>query len=562
MCAANSRSPGCTAGGDRALTQLPKQQQKEFKSTGKISNPEFLTSATHDVRNLPFNPYDYQKLLASGVIGTVPKRALGTRVAIIGAGAAGLCAAYELMKVGLEPVIYEASDRIGGRIYSHPVKRDPASVLELGAMRVPTEQQVFAFYKKTFKIKAVTFPNPGTVDTMLWWENKQYRWDKGTKPPPAIANVRAKFGAFLSHAVPGASGWRNASPLEKSDIWDKAVKQFENSSLLSALTSTGTWSYDELNLLGILGLGTGGLSAQLQASALEMFRAFFGMWISDEQILGNDYGLGLESLTSTFWRQQVTTPGGVTSLKKMQRKERLRPGVVAIRPTASRKGVEIEDAAGHCETFAATILTCTTRAAQLGIHIEDALLSTDVWGALRRLHYTSSTKIMCSSRTKFWLDEKLPVVTLTDRPTRATYFMDYGANAKGGALLLSYTWGDDSNKLMALSRRELRSMCKKVLGELYGPAFRKQKLSDFRVISWQQEAGYHGAFRLDYAGQYQDHNALFNQARSSVKGGSKDGFFLAGEGASWEGGWIEGGLQTGLDASCCTIRLLGGTINA
>ena len=201
-----------------------------------------------------------------------------------------------------------------------------------------------------------------------------------------------------------------------------------------------------------------------------MFRAFFGMWISDEQILGNDYGVGLESLTNTFWHQEVATPGGVTSVKKMQDKERLRPGVVAIRSTAGRKGVEVEDANGHCETFAATILTCTTRAVQLGINIEDALLSTDVWGALRTL-------------------------------------------------------------------------CENVLGELYGPAFSKQKLSDFRVISWQQESGYNGAFRLDYAGQYQDHNALFNQARGSVKGGSKDGLFLAGEGASWEGGWIEGGMQ-------------------
>jgi tryptophan 2-monooxygenase len=115
---------------------------------------------------------------------------------------------------------------------------------------------------------------------------------------------------------------------------------------------------------------------------------------------------------------------------------------------------------------------------------------------------------------------------------------------------------------MAMSENQLRAMCGNVLGELYGPAFSKQKLSDFRVISWQQEPGYNGAFRLGYAGQYHDQNALFNQARASVAGGSKDGLFLAGEGVSWEGGWIDGALQTGLDASCCTIRLLGGTINA
>jgi tryptophan 2-monooxygenase len=545
-----------------SLKQLPKSQQQEFERTGKICNPEFLASSTHDVRDLPINPYDYSNLLAKDAIGTVPKEALGTRVAIIGAGAAGLCAAYELMKVGLEPVIYEASERIGGRIYSHPVKGDRANVLELGAMRIPTEQKVSAFYQKAFKMEAVPFPSPGKVDTMLWWEDNQYRWQGGDPSPPVIANITKKFVTFLADAIKDASGSGSQSHVEKSDMWDNLVKKFDNLSLLGALTSTGDWSFEELNILGILGLGTGGLAAQLQVASLEMFRAALGAWITDQQILGNDYGVGLESFTNTFWCREVATPGGVNSVRKMQRRESVRRGVVAIRSTAGRKGVEVEDVSGHCETFAATILTCTTRAAQLGIGIEEELLSKDVWGALRRVHYMSSTKIMCSSKTKFWQEENLPVVTLTDRPTRATYFLDYGEEAKGGSLLLSYTWGDDSNKLLALSQKQLRDMCKNVLGELYGPAFSKQKLSNFRVISWQEEAGYNGAFRLNYAGQYQDNNALFNQASKSVADGSKDGLFLAGEGTSWEGGWIEGGLQSGLDASCCAIRLLGGTINA
>lgn len=544
------------------LSQLPKDQQQEFESTGKISSPQFLLATTHDVCDSPFNPYNYQKLLANGVIGTVPKEALGTRVAIIGAGAAGLCAAYELMKVGLHPVIYEASGRIGGRIYSCPVTSDPASVLELGAMRVPKAQEVFAFYQNAFNIDAAPFPNPGTVDTMLCWDDQQFRWYPGTTLPPVIADVGVKFVTFLADAVKQAGGSDNGGPLDQCHMWKNLVARFGNSNLLSALASTGSWSAGELNILGALGFGTGGLAAQLQVASLEMFRAFIGLWINDQLIYGNSYGAGLESLTNTFWRKEAATPGGVASIQKMQEQERCRPAVVAIRSTANRTGVEVVDADGNCETFAATILTCTTRAAQLGIKIDDALLSTDVWGALRRVHYVSSTKIMCSSKTKFWEDEKLPVVTLTDRPTRATYFMDYGPKATAGSLLLSYTWGDDSDKLMALSENQLRTLCENVLGDLYGPAFSKQELSDFRVISWQQQAGYNGAFRLSYAGQYEDHNALFNQSRASVAAKSKDGLFLAGEGVSWEGGWIEGGLQTALDASCCTIQLLGGTINA
>ena len=52
-------------------------------------------------------------------LAQLPAGAHGTEVAIVGAGMAGMTAAYELMKLGLKPVIYEAS-RMGGRLRSQP----------------------------------------------------------------------------------------------------------------------------------------------------------------------------------------------------------------------------------------------------------------------------------------------------------------------------------------------------------------------------------------------------------------------------------------------------------
>jgi NADPH-dependent 2,4-dienoyl-CoA reductase/sulfur reductase-like enzyme len=40
------------------------------------------------------------------------------RVVVIGAGLAGLCAAYELDGLGYEVTVYEARDRVGGRVHS------------------------------------------------------------------------------------------------------------------------------------------------------------------------------------------------------------------------------------------------------------------------------------------------------------------------------------------------------------------------------------------------------------------------------------------------------------
>jgi protoporphyrinogen oxidase len=40
---------------------------------------------------------------------------MGSEVAVIGGGLSGIVAAYELMKLGLKPVVYEQG-RLGGRL--------------------------------------------------------------------------------------------------------------------------------------------------------------------------------------------------------------------------------------------------------------------------------------------------------------------------------------------------------------------------------------------------------------------------------------------------------------
>lgn len=54
------------------------------------------------------------------------------RIAIIGAGIAGLNAAYRLKQAGYGATIYEAQERIGGRIYSAKDQLGPGLVTELG----------------------------------------------------------------------------------------------------------------------------------------------------------------------------------------------------------------------------------------------------------------------------------------------------------------------------------------------------------------------------------------------------------------------------------------------
>ena len=74
----------------------------------------------------------------------------------------GMVAAYELMKLGLRPVVYEAS-HMGGRLRSQQFEGAPTGVIaELGGMRFPVSSTAFYHYVDLLGLETAPFPNPLT----------------------------------------------------------------------------------------------------------------------------------------------------------------------------------------------------------------------------------------------------------------------------------------------------------------------------------------------------------------------------------------------------------------
>lgn len=64
------------------------------------------------------------------------------QVTVLGAGMAGLAAAYELEALGHQVEVIEAAGRLGGRVYTHRFGPGPdAPLVELGAMRIPANHR-------------------------------------------------------------------------------------------------------------------------------------------------------------------------------------------------------------------------------------------------------------------------------------------------------------------------------------------------------------------------------------------------------------------------------------
>ena len=91
-----------------------------------------------------------------------PEERHGQEVAIVGAGISGMIAAHELMKLGLKPVLYEAS-HMGGRLRSQQFESAPTGVIaELGGMRFPVSSTAFYHYVDLLGLPTAPFPNPLT----------------------------------------------------------------------------------------------------------------------------------------------------------------------------------------------------------------------------------------------------------------------------------------------------------------------------------------------------------------------------------------------------------------
>lgn len=133
--------------------------------------------------------FNYRKLLDNSQNGIGKASASPIKVAIIGAGPAGLTAAHELARSGLKNIhLYEASNRYGGRFWTKTLDPDYGeeqfSAMDAGAMRMPPfidERRktpnanketrlaeirggcsILSYYLNKFQISTGEFPNPGS----------------------------------------------------------------------------------------------------------------------------------------------------------------------------------------------------------------------------------------------------------------------------------------------------------------------------------------------------------------------------------------------------------------
>jgi tryptophan 2-monooxygenase len=269
--------------------------------------------------------FDYHRLLrqarATGLgIAPDPK----PRIAVVGAGIAGLTAARELFRCGYTAIdIFEATDRLGGRLYSKPVAGQHTT-FELGAMRLPLFEQagqpvsVLGYYRDSFELTSQSFPNPGYVDRTGIYVHEGYGadidrplgrptllcWTRGSAPPdPLLAAAASKWRHFEDLVTAefaaryGTAAWPAFWREVAGNYWTLNFRALVHLDALPAYDRQRPGFFGGLGLnqreaeaVHQVGVGDGSWGAYFDASSLYIIRTLLFGFATDHHLFQGRFG--------------------------------------------------------------------------------------------------------------------------------------------------------------------------------------------------------------------------------------------------------------------------------
>ncbi len=502
-------------------------------------------------------------------LGSLPAARHGEEVAIVGAGMAGMVAAYELMKLGLKPVIYEAS-KMGGRLRSQRFEGTQGVVAELGGMRFPVSSTAFYHYVNQLGLATQPFPNPLTPasgSTVVDLEGQTYYAQSLADLPPLFREVAEAWMEALEtdarfSAVQSAIRARDVVTLKR--LWNTLIPLWDDRTFYDFVASSKAFSrlsFRHREVFGQVGFGTGGWDSDFPNSMLEILRVVMTNCDEDQRLIVG----GADQVPHGLWRQAPAQmahwPAG-TTLASLHAGA-TRAGVARIARAADGQ-LAVTDRWGDTRAYAAVLTTCQSWLLTTQIDCEESLFSQKVWMALDRTRYMQSSKTFVMVDRPFWKDKDpltgrdVMSMTLTDRLTRGTYLFDNGPD-QPAVMCLSYAWMGDALKMLPQPVEKRVELALAALKKIYPNVdIASHIMGDPICVSWEADPHFLGAFKGALPGHYRYNQRMFAHFMQDKLPAQQRGIFIAGDDVSWTPAWVEGAVQTSLNAVWGILHHLGG----
>ncbi|GAA4501716.1 flavin monoamine oxidase family protein [Gluconacetobacter tumulicola] len=466
----------------------------------------------------------------------------GARVVVLGAGLAGLLAAYELERAGYAVQVLEYQNRPGGRNWTlrggdtytelggatQTVRFAPGNYLNPGPWRISHHHRAILHYCRAFNVRLepfIQFNNNALVHSTHAFGGRPQRYRD------VAADFHGNVASLLATAV-------NTGGL------DHAVTQDDRERLLEALKGWGTLD-DSLAYrkgLHVSGQrsyarppGAGADGAPLPSDLLPFhdvldpvvwksmkFFTSYDMQPTMFQPVG-----GMDMIGKAFASRlphQITLNAKVTGIAQDE-------NGVTVRWADTRSAEVHETKADWCVcTLPLSILS------QIDIQVSAAKKA-----AISAVPYASHAKIGLEFRRRFWEEDEAIYggISFTDQEIALVSYPNDNFHAAGPAVLLgAFALGRGGYDLAGMTPEERIEAALKQ-GEKIHPQYRKEFLSGASV-AWSRVPWMLGCrarwSEADRAAHYQ--NLVSMEGR----------IVLAGDHASYMAGWQEGALLSSLDA--------------
>ena len=506
-------------------------------------------------------------------LGTLPAERFGEEVAIVGAGMAGMVAAYELMKLGLKPVIYEAS-KMGGRLRSQVFEGTQTTVAELGGMRFPVSGTAFYHYVNQLGLQTRPFPNPLTPasgSTVIDLEGETHYAQSLADLPAVFREVADAWAQALEDdarfsSMQDAIRTRDVPTLKR--LWNTLVPLWDDRTFYDFIASSQAFSklsFRHREIFGQVGFGTGGWDSDFPNSMLEILRVVLTNCDDEQRLIVG----GADQVPHGLWRHAPShlahwSPG--TTLASLHAGA-TRAGVAGIKRATDGR-FAVTDCWGDTRHYNAVLTTCQSWLLTTQIAVEESLFSQKMWMALDRTRYMQSSKTFVMVDRPFWKDKDpetgrdVMSMTLTDRLTRGTYLFDNGPD-QPAVICLSYAWMGDALKMLPQSPEKRVKLALQALKKIYPKVdIASHIIGDPICVSWEADPYFLGAFKGALPGHYRYNQRMYAHFMQDQMPAQQRGLFIAGDDVSWTPAWVEGAVQTSLNAVWGILHHLGGHTHA